>query len=347
MANKSFNDYILRAVEHLYGNYRLLGYDAAVLTHDVEYGSYGMIERTGGGRTMCVAAMMEVILTAMQLYAADTGDDSVWDFLPKESWERLNSNCIKAHLWVNYELKSGGTGDALRTFGMGENVPFRELRPGSFVNLNRENGTGHAVVFLSHIDVNGTESESWNEAMIGFRYFSSQGGYEPGTGGLDYRYAIFVTDEYEQDGYPPMPYKRDLRVIYSENPSYLNTGIMWHPDHWIDTSPGSPQAQPVLALVSSVGYAVSGGPPAKRHLEVSLRVLDDQRNPVEGATVSCRFTRNGALYGSVSGVTEADGDVVFVLPRAKKGVYSTEIHDLSAAGMAWDGQTPQNEYRLK
>ncbi|MBW1881572.1 MAG: hypothetical protein JRJ84_24705, partial [Deltaproteobacteria bacterium] len=92
-----FNDYILEAVETLYVNYGILGYDSAVLTHDIEYGSFGVIPRTGGARTMCVAAVMEVILTAIQLYADDHGDD-VFDFLPKGSWEGFGSDDIKAHL---------------------------------------------------------------------------------------------------------------------------------------------------------------------------------------------------------------------------------------------------------
>ena len=224
-----FNDYILAAVDFLYENYALLGYDSAVLTHDIQYGSYGVIERTGGARTMCVAAVMEVILTALQLYAEETGDDSIWDFLPQRSWERLGANDIKAHLWVNHELDAGGSGDALRHFGMGENIPFRDLRPGSFINLNRTSGTGHAVVFLAFIDESGTQHETWNEDVVGFYYFSSQGRYDEGSGGFDYRYAIF--DEY---GSPEMPYRRDLHVIYSEDQLYLNTGMMFHPDLWTD-----------------------------------------------------------------------------------------------------------------
>lgn len=64
--------------------------------------------------------------------------------------------------------------------------------------------------------------------MVGFKYFSSQGGYDPGSGGLDYRYAVF--DEF---GAPPMPYLRDLGVIYSTSQVYLNTGMMYSPAYWV------------------------------------------------------------------------------------------------------------------
>ena len=232
MKENNFNNYILQAVDYLYNEYRLLGFGSAILTHDIEYGKYGTIQRTVGGRTMEVAAMIEVILTAMQLYETDTEDITVWDFLPKHSWEGMGVNDIKAHIWVNRDLMSYGTADALKHFNMGENTPFRELSPGSFVNFHRRNGSGHAAVFLSHIDKSGDPLETWNENAIGFRYFSSQGGYEVGTGGLDYRYAIFATKEYEANGYPSMPYRRDIGVIYSTKQQELNTGIMWHPHHW-------------------------------------------------------------------------------------------------------------------
>jgi hypothetical protein len=222
-----FNDYVLAAVDYLYDEYRLLGYDSAVLTHDITYGEYGIIPMTGDAKTMCVAAVMEVILTAFNIYADDTGDNSVYDTLPIRSWKYLGEFDLKAHIWVNYDLNAGGTADALRNFNMGGNIPFEELKPGSFVNVNRTTGTGHAVDFLSFIDINGDEYTEYNENIIGFRYFSSQGGYNIGDGGLDYRYAVF--DEF---GSPEMPYKRDTKIIYSQDQHLLNTGVMFMPQYW-------------------------------------------------------------------------------------------------------------------
>lgn len=225
-----FNEYILAAVEELYEDYGLLGYDSAVLTHDIDYGGLGTIERSGGARTMCVAAVMEVILTAMQIYARETGDDSVFHFLPVESWEGFGAEDIKAHLWVSYELETAGAADALRHFGMGMNVPFEELRPGSVVGINRTTGSGHAVIFLGFIDGSGRITDSWHDQVVGFYYFSSQGGYDEGSGGLDYRYAVF-----SEHGSPEMPYKRDLNIIYSTDQGLFNTGMMLHPDQWWTT----------------------------------------------------------------------------------------------------------------
>ena len=224
-----FNDYILMAVQDLYDNYGLLGYDNVALTHDLQYGDQGLLEAMAPPRTMCVAATMEVIIRAMQLYAENTGDDSVFDHLPRISWANLASSSIRAHIWVNYEINSRGTGDALRHFGMGMTVPFEQLKPGSFVNLNRTTGSGHAVVFLAFIDIEGNEYSTHNDDIIGFKYFSSQGGYTDG--GFDYRYAVF--SEY---GTPTMPYKRDSNVIYSEDQLYLNTGVLYHPSQWLESS---------------------------------------------------------------------------------------------------------------
>ena len=226
-----FSRYILEAVEYLYENYGLLGYADSSLTHDIDYGTYGTITRSGGAKTMCVAAVLEILLTAMQLYEDDTNDSTVWDYLPVTSWQSLASTNIRAHLWVDHNLGSSGSADALRHFGMGINVPFEKLVSGSVINLNRTTGSGHAVIFLSYIDINGNEFEEHNDNIIGFKYFSSQGGYAVGAGGLDYRYAIF--DEF---GSPEMPYKRDTKIIKSDSQLYLNTGIVFHPDIWMPTS---------------------------------------------------------------------------------------------------------------
>lgn len=229
-----FNEFVMSAVDYLYAIHGLQGYASAVLTHDMTYGSYGSIAASDPPRTMCVAAVMEVILQAMSLYADDTGESAVWDFLPIDSWRTLKSSHIKAHIWVNSELQSSGTADALTHFGMGANVPFEELTPGSFLNLNRTTGTGHAVVFVAFIDEAGHEYGFHNYSTVGFKYFSAQGGAGVWQGGLDYRYAVF-----DAFGTPTMPYKRDIHVIYSANQDWLNTGVMFHPKLWKAPMPGT------------------------------------------------------------------------------------------------------------
>jgi len=241
-----FDEWILAAVDHLATHWRLLGYADEALTHDLPYGDLGVVSASAPPHTMCVAAVLEVILTAFDLYAQQTGDSTIFDHLPLRSWQRLGTNDIRAHIWVNYELNSLGTADALSQYGIGENVPFELLAPGEFVNINRTTGTGHAVVFLSFIDEEGNEYDVYNDRVIGFRYFSSQGGYAAGAGGLDYRYAIFATDEYEAGGYPPMPYNRDIHIIRSSSQRLLNTGRMFARSHWVPVPApaGAPGKEP-------------------------------------------------------------------------------------------------------
>lgn len=259
-AQKNFADYVLASVDYLAASYRLLGYDSAVLTHDIKYGDQGYVKATAGGKTMCVAAAMEVILTAMNIWAEDKASDAVFDYLPIASWQSLNSSNIKAHIWVNHDLDSWGTADALRHFGMGENVEFEKLHPGAFINLNRTNGTGHAVVFLSFIDIEGTESPTWHSGVVGFKYFSSQGGLAVGAGGLDFRYAVF-----DQYGTPDMPYKRDSGVMDSNNQHYLNTGEMFSPPHWVKPSSApSPTLPPsVFNPLYFTGVTIDDALPAR------------------------------------------------------------------------------------
>lgn len=230
---KYFNDYVLKAVAYLYKNYGLLGYDiSSILTHDIQYSDYGTLTARHPPLTMCVAAQMEVILTAMQLYAGDTGDYSVYDYLPKRSFEGLAITDIKGHIWVNHAFHADGTADALINFGMGERRTFEELKPGDFVNINRTTKTGHAVTFIGYISKTGKMLKTYGPEVVGFKYFSSQGRKEAGQGGFDYRYAVF-----SQYGCPEMPYKRDCNVIYSEKQLYLNTGTMLSPKFWTGEKP--------------------------------------------------------------------------------------------------------------
>lgn len=238
---ETFNAYLLKAVTQIKANYGLLGYDSAALTHDLQYGNKGLIKATKPPKTMCVAAVLEVMVTAMQIYAQEKGGASIFDFLPLKSWQTLSSSNLRAHLWVNFSFNARGSGDALRHFGMGMTVPFKELTPGSLVNLNRTTGSGHAVIFLAFIDITGKESSSWHAGVVGFKYFSSQGGLDVGAGGFDYRYAVF-----SQHGSPTMPYKRDLKVIESADQLYLNTGVMYAPQKWLPTSWSKPTVSPIM-----------------------------------------------------------------------------------------------------
>ncbi len=225
-----FDKYILKAVAYLYDKHRFGGYDVnAVYTHDLLYGTHGVLKSTMGTKTMCVAAVLEVMIVAMQIYEKETGNKKIWDFLPLKSWKGLSVRDIRGHIWVNSKFDAAGTGDALARFGLGELTPFEKLRPGAFINFNRHKGNGHAVVFMSFIDKNGKEYSTHNPNVIGFKYFSAQGLKDPATAGFDYRYAIFSKKE---DDCPDMPYKKDCGIIYSKSRKMFNAGRMWAPANW-------------------------------------------------------------------------------------------------------------------
>lgn len=230
---KYFNAYILKSIDYLWANYGLLGYDInSILTHDIQYHTFGVIPARHAPLTMCVAAQMEIILTAFEIYARETGDYSVYDYLPKKSFEGLSITDIKGHIWVNSAFNANGTADALINFGMGERRTFENLNPGDFVNINRTTRTGHAVAFVGYITNTGKMLPKYDSSVVGFKYFSSQGGAAAGAGGLDYRYAVF-----SKFGCPEMPYKRDCEVIYSTDQKMLNTGTMLSPKFWTHIMP--------------------------------------------------------------------------------------------------------------
>lgn len=227
-----FNDYILKAVNWLSSNYGKLGYNInTAYTHDLPYGSNAVPKGPYAPKTMCVAAVAETILVAMYLYAQETKDNSVWNHIPWRSWSSMRPGDMRSCMWVNHELKCEGSGDALALFGMGMNVPFEELTPGSFVNINRTGGSGHAVVFISFLDSNCKEYSTYNSNVVGFKYYSSQGGSDVGRGGFDYRYAVF-----SGKSMATCPNYHDTGVIRSDNPLYLNTGVMYMPKYWLKTT---------------------------------------------------------------------------------------------------------------
>jgi hypothetical protein len=222
---KTFNKYLLQAVDTIQKNWSLRGYDIkGVFTHDLNFGNK-TLRASRPAATMCVAAQLELIVTALNIYAAEKKDSSVYDYLPTRHWISTQSGTFKDLVWVN--SGSQGTAYALNAYGMGELRRYSELLPGSFVNINRNNRTGHAVLFLSYIDGVGNKLDHYSDKVKGFMYYSSQG-KGPGVGGYGYRYAFFGTT------CPVLSAgkKRDCGLIYSEKQVLLNCGVMLDPSRW-------------------------------------------------------------------------------------------------------------------
>ncbi|RCW72411.1 hypothetical protein [Pseudorhodoferax soli] len=224
-APKVFNDYVLKAVDHLARTRSGLGYANAAYTRNLDFGGEPL-RATRPPVSMCVAAQIEIIVEALNMYAAETGDQSVYRFLPVFQWRSLRSRSFRGMVWISDNKASRGTGHALNTFGMGTEREFENLIPGDFVNLNRlKNKSGHAVVFLGYIDRAGVVLPQYGSNVVGFKYFSSQGSLQKG--GFGYRNAYF------DNVYCPTnegPILRDCGVARSR--TYLTAGQMFHPHDW-------------------------------------------------------------------------------------------------------------------
>jgi hypothetical protein len=248
-----FNDYILAAVEKIAAERGNQGYANSAFTRDLSLVGRGTVPAgRSAPMTMCVAAQLEVIIEALNIYAEEHPDltaaraERVHSYLPLAAWTSLRPMQLRGQLWLVKEtvdlaeelnapdIRSRGAADALAHFGMGEVIAFNQLQPGDMLNLNRVSGGGHGVIFMGHIDARGEPLAHFSDAVAGFRYFSAQG--EPTDGGFGFRRAFFSID---REGNCPesapargVGERRDCGVIRSTSQRLLHTGRMLHPEHW-------------------------------------------------------------------------------------------------------------------
>jgi hypothetical protein len=238
----SFNPYILKSVQMIYSARKGGGYASGeALTKDLSYGPTAQCCVNGvphpkppagnpnDHKSMCVAGVHEVIVEAINMYAQDHKNDpaSLAKLPSIDFWNKATALDIKPYLYLYTGFQSSGTADALTRFKLGVEVPFKQLTPGSFINLNRTNGSGHAVVFMSFIDQNGNEVPTYGSNVKGFRDFSVQG-ENSGDAGFTFRWAYFTP--FCPATNPQRP--RDCGVIMSDSQKLLNTGYMSDPSQW-------------------------------------------------------------------------------------------------------------------
>lgn len=222
---KDFNAYILKSVAAIAGSRANGGYDITKsFTRNLSYGN-GVIKATEPPKTMCVAAIEEIIVEAINLYAKDNGA-AVFDKIPLSSWSKGTLTGLKANIFMYKGTGSRGTAYTLERFGMGQQRTFEKLKPGDFVNLNRTSGSGHAVVFMGYLNKTADILPTYSSDAVGFKYFSAQGKGKPDAG-FGYRYGFF-------DGFcPTLSNKlRDCKIIRSPNVVLLNVGRMFDPSEW-------------------------------------------------------------------------------------------------------------------
>jgi len=232
-----FRPFILKAIAEIRATRQLGGYDInRAFTQDLNYGNKSsvikatreLIKVPGPNPTMCVAAVAEIIIEALNIYASERNDYSFMDHLPVSSWTGGNRKTIRANLFMYKGTDSLGTAYALETLGLGKQKKFSELKPGDFINLNRTNKTGHAVVFLGYIKpATRNDDKPYSSDVIGFKYFSAQGKGRSDAGFGD-RNAYF-------SGYCPQPRGKndDCNIIKAlQNQTLLNAGEMFSPKAW-------------------------------------------------------------------------------------------------------------------
>ena len=107
-------------------------------------------------------------------------------------------------------------------------------------------------------------------------------------------------------------------------------------------------ATATAVIVDSVTYATAGGKNGDLHLSITVALVDNQGNPVSGASVSIflEATDDGTWIGAWSGTrtTGDDGTVRFRLRKAPSGCYETTVTSVIADGLGWGFITPANGF---
>ena len=99
-----------------------------------------------------------------------------------------------------------------------------------------------------------------------------------------------------------------------------------------------PPSDPTIVSVVSIDYTTEGGNNQDKHLLITV-ALDGL---VADASVSIDVYLEGALYIPYTGTTGTDGTVTFKRPNAPSGYYTTNVTEVTAEGLTWDGNTPEN-----
>lgn len=243
ISEQSLRPYILKAIDVLYRDRKLGGYDPGRrFTQDLSYGPSCCVKASRPVPqkppypTMCVAAVVETMIEALDLYGKATGDLSFVDSFPLSRVDGSTRTALIPNVFKYSGSDSAGTGYALALLGLGREIPFNKLQPGDFITFNRLNGTGHAVIFLGYLTAATTyPSNTFSSQVVGFRYFSAQG-QKRADGGFGFRNAYFA-------GKCPSPKGKDddCNVIgltvkpdgaVNQSPRLFNSGEMFAPPSW-------------------------------------------------------------------------------------------------------------------
>jgi subtilisin len=113
-------------------------------------------------------------------------------------------------------------------------------------------------------------------------------------------------------------------------------------DASVSITVGSPSTEPTMVEVSAITYSTSGGRDGKKHLSVTVALVDDFGDPVAGASLSIQLDHDSGSSWSFTGTTDSDGMVSFSVLNAPAGCYTTSVTDVTADGLSWDPEDPTN-----
>lgn len=133
---------------------------------------------SGNRASHCVGITFEVFFKAMQQRNIDMG------LCPNDfnglTWDEMHDFLLTWYV-ANGPKSSSNLVRAVEKYGLGRGITnLEDARPGDFIDISRENNTGHAVVFIDWI-------RDGNGRIIGLNYWSSQ----PYTKGIGYTNEYF------------------------------------------------------------------------------------------------------------------------------------------------------------
>jgi hypothetical protein len=157
--------------------------DWAGTTRDVWYQGALVAEADPYGRCYCVGLTWEVYMRAFQAADLASGGDGTLNGMTISDLEEFQTD------WYVRELLGAGASDALESYGIGWRVAsLSDVKPGDFVQLWRNNGTGHSVIF-----------QDWERdgtgAIVGLDYWSTQSSTE----GIDFNDEYFGAGSWDVD----------------------------------------------------------------------------------------------------------------------------------------------------
>ena len=98
------------------------------------------------------------------------------------------------------------------------------------------------------------------------------------------------------------------------------------------------------AIVDCITYTTTGGKNRDKHLNITVSIVDDNDNPVAVAAVSVTVTSDAGFSGSATATTDGNGNAGFSVKNAQSALYMTDVTDVVASGLSFDGTEPPNEF---